>query len=439
MHNEDDAILYIIEFLVGKDFARYVSYGSELSAEAKMTIMRSNFFDEGVYGTSDTLPKAPFSFLPETDIPFLFGSPKIERTDDGSVVMYADLVASAFFMLSRYEETIKPECRDMYGRFLAKDAVVFQQGYGMRPLVDEWGRYLRNLLRQSGIDVPSEKRGFSKIWLTHDVDVPFKFKSIFSIVMQLARNLLRRGKSDWLFLHKYFNFKKDDYYTFPRIIEYDNSCKKQFDKEIVDSVYFIISAGAWHTFQYCNINSKKFRFLLEELKKSDAKLGIHISYEAGGNPQIIKREVKRLPSCINKKALLSRHHYLRWTEPDHVLQMEESGIREDFSLGYADCVGFRCGTSKSYYFINPKTKLLTNVLIHPMQIMECSLDRKNYMGLFYEEAESVCKKIIFEVYKFDGELNLLWHNTSFNAEMYYEKLYNELLKYIKSLKTKMIF
>ena len=147
---------YILSFLLKDEYlCSHVFYGSTSLApsSAKLVIVQSAFFDEGVYGTSATLPETPFAKLPDTDIPFLFDEPHIERTLDGRIILYADLVASAYFMLSRYEEIIKPDCRDQYGRFRAKDSVIFQHGYGMRPLVDEWGRYLRGLLREAGVEV----------------------------------------------------------------------------------------------------------------------------------------------------------------------------------------------------------------------------------------------------------------------------------------------
>lgn len=431
MQNEDDAILYIIEFLVGKDFARYVSYGSELSAEAKISIMRSNFFDEGVYGTSDTLPKTPFSFLPETDIPFLFGSPKIERTDDGSVVLYADLVASSYFMLSRYEEIVKPECRDKYGRFLAKDAVVFQQGYGMRPLVDEWGRYLRNLLRQSGVDVPSEKRGFSKIWLTHDVDLPFRVPDFKTCIFETARTVLHRNNCLRNPIGIYLSEKKDPLYTFHWLIEQDGKLKEKLGSELVESVYFLIAGKSTRKNKYCSVKSKKYVRLLELLKKNNSTFGLHVSHEGGENPSAIKDEIERLPSCVDRSNLFSRNHFLKWCEPEHVEEMEKAGIKHDFTLEYADCVGFRTGTCKPYKFINPKSLKITGVAIHSMQIMECSLPEKQYMGLDFNGALEKCEEIIDKVFEHNGELVLLFHNSAFyGGENYYMELYIDVLDYM---------
>ena len=92
------------------------------------------------------------------------------------------------------------------------------------------------------------------------------------------------------------------------------------------------------------------------LSDNGSKFGLHISHEGGINPNEIKKEILLLPDCVNKDELYSRNHYLRWREPESIEQMQDAGIKEDLTLGYADSVGFRVGTCRPYRFINPKTK-----------------------------------------------------------------------------------
>lgn len=428
---------YVVDFLLGeksKDFTDYVFYGLPETApsQAKIIIVPSVFFDEGVYGTPATLPKTPFEMLPDSETPFLFGEPRLEKDEKGRLVLYADIVASAYFMLSRYEETVKPECRDQYGRFLAKDSVVFQQGFGMRPLVDEWGRYLRDLLRKAGVGLPSEKCGFSKIYLTHDVDAPFVLRSRIHVFKQMIKNIIHRGVK---ILHPYRVFRTgngDPYNNFSKIIEYDTGLQGKIGKDIVRPIYFIIAADNRRSRIYSDIELPKFRNLLAQLESSNAEIGFHASFEAGGNPALLKGEMERMFRFCRSATTKSRHHYLRWREPEHIDEMEAAGITDDFTLGYADCAGFRSGTCRPYRFINPKTLRVSNVVMHPMEIMECSLDRKVYMGLDSEAAENVCRTIINEVRKYDGELNILWHNNSF-LQGYLDRLYNVILEYLAGL------
>lgn len=422
---------YLITFLMQMDSAQdYVAY-SKIPAEKPLTIIQGDFFDDGVYGTKATLPETPFPLLPGTDISFLFGSPKVERTEGGRIVLYADLVASAYFMLFRYEEIIKPECRDQHGRFLAEHSVVFQQGYGMRPLVDEWGRYLRGLLREAGTGLPEEKSGFQKIYLTHDVDTPFLLYRKEQVVKQWIKNAIHRGKPVPHPLSVYRNPQNDRQYTFPKIIERDKWLRERLGNSVpVESIYFLIARGSAKTKEYCSVELPKYKRLLELLSLSGATLGLHVSHEAGENPELLSEDMNRLKKYCPNAATKSRHHFLKWLEGEHVAQMEKAGITEDFTLGYADSVGFRVGTCKPYRFINPRTQEVTNVLIHPMQIMECSLDRPNYMGLSYQDALKLCKQLCDVTKEYGGELVLLFHNPIWQEGNYYGPLYDALLEYL---------
>jgi hypothetical protein len=419
---------YIIDFLAGFPVVQsgIVYYGTLESSPsyAKIVIIPS-----GLNFEIRALPVVP---LPLIDgVPLLFGTPKIEH-ENGKLVVYADIIASSFFLLSRYEEIVKPECRDQHGRFCAKDSIIFQQGYGNRPLVDEYGGLLRKWLRKLGVTVPSEKQGFSKIYLTHDVDVTFRFERFSVVCKQYIKNILHYNYCGSP-LKKYINERYDDFYTFPAIIGYDRDCKEKLPRVPVESIYFLISAGSLCNKKYYNFNSRKIARLIRTLDESGAALGLHVSYEAGVDPRRISGETRRLAKHLKNYNGFSRHHYLQWREPEDVVYLEQAGITDDFTLAYADAAGFRVRTCHPYRFINPRTKELSNVVIHPLEIMECTLDRAAYMHLDYEQAFETCKEIVGQVYKHRGELVLLWHNTEFLGINYQEKLYKNLLDYIAEL------
>jgi len=419
---------YIINFLACFPISEsgIVHYGKieDASADANIIIVQAfNNFE------ITSLPETPFIQIDNT--PILFGGTKIEK-QNGRLIIYADIIASSFFLLSRYEEILKPNCRDKHGRFCAKDSIVFQQGYGNRPLVDEYGVLLRKWLREIGVTIPEEKEGFSKIYLTHDVDEPFRFSRLYIVFKQYLKNILNINYSSSP-LKKYLNEQYDEYNTFSKIINYDKTLRESLPEIPVEVIYFLITAGSFFNIKYYNFYSKKINSLLDFLKTSGVKLGLHLSYEAGKNPRKIKNEAKKIMGKLSLISLVSRHHFLRWRKPQDIEFMEQAGIADDFTLTYADNAGFRVGTCRPYRFINPKTKELTNVIIHPLEIMECSLSLNKYMNLDYEDALNVCKEIINQVYKHNGELVLLWHNTEFLGLNYHEKLFISILDHIIEL------
>jgi hypothetical protein len=424
----ESVVQYIIDFLARLPVSEsgIVHYGNIEDALDKAKVVIVSAFPSL---DIKTLPQIPLKTIDDT--PILFGDSKVE-TQNGKLIIYADIIASSFFLLSRYEEILKPKCRDNHGRFCAKDSIIFQQCYGNRPIVDEYSILFRKWIKDAGVNVPEDKAGFSKIYLTHDVDVPFRFEYFSTVCKQIIKNLFHYNICNSP-LKKYFNEQLDDNYTFPKMINYDRILLESLTGMPVECIYFFITIGTFFNRKYYNFFSKKMNRLLNYLNLSGAKIGLHLSYEAGLNPDKIKMESKLLMNKIKLTQLISRHHFLKWQEPGDIKCMEQAGIKEDFTLSYADNVGFRVGTCRPYRFINPQMKELTNVIIHPMEIMDCTLNRRNYMNLDFEDAFCKCREIINQVYKHNGELVLLWHNTEFLGKNYQEKLYGVILEYIGNL------
>lgn len=440
----NDKIIKIIDYILNilisdNELLKSIQYGdiADCKPKTRLLIKKSHFFDDGILYTQNSIPKLPLSKIDGTDLPFLFGESSVERVGN-LIVVNADLVASTFFLLSRYEEIVNVNSRDRLGRFLAKDSIIFKAGYGERPLIDEWSLFLHQTFKSNNIKILNYNHGFSNIYLTHDIDVPFRVFNLFSLLKEYIKKFLKYKNAIRNPLSLYIDDGANDpNNTFIKIINYDNQLK--INNNNVISIYFIISMGSFFTLKYCNIFSKKYIKLIKNLIKSNSIFGIHISSEAGKNPKIIHFEIKRINklfSLINYKGntnnkLFSRNHCLMWNKPEDIDYIEKAGITDDFTLGYPDNIGFRCGTSRPFKFINPKTLRITNVTIHPLEIMECTLDRENYMNLSFDSAYMRCVSIIDEVHKYHGELNILWHNTSFNNDSYQEKLYIRLLEYIE--------
>ena len=402
----------------GEDNAQYIYYGKHEPDDLKykIWIKQSDFFDEYSYGEKNTFPKRLKTLAWDgEEIPYLCGESYM-RNSRGVLEIGADFIATAYVMLSRYQELIYREKRDEYGRFLASDDLFFLSGVGLEPLVDKYGLMLRNELRSIGIQIQPEKTGIKKIYLTHDVDAPFRSPSFLFMIKDVAKTLVVNRKLDTMLLSKYCNKSKDEYYTFDEIIDCDGELKHVLGDK-VESIYFIIAAKADLKNGYCPIHSARFKRLLKVIQSSGASVGIHLSHEAGANPDLISTEIKMFP-IDTKGRLMSRNHYLRWCNPGDCKQMIEAGITDDYTMSYADSVGFRVGTCRPYKFINPIDGQITDLIIHPLNIMECTLDEKKYMNLSYEKAYEVSLGIIQQCVKYHGDLNLLWHNQEFSNGSY---------------------
>jgi hypothetical protein len=155
-----------------------------------------------------------------------------------------------------------------------------------------------------------------------------------------------------------------------------------------------------------------FQSLIKLCRKKNITFGLHASYEAGLNPNRILDEKKNLNRITKRKTVLNRHHYLNTREPEDMQALITAGITDDFTMGYADVAGFRLGTCRPVKWINPQTRKITSLTLHPLTIMDKSLSDKRYMYLNAHEANEYCIQLINVVESWNGELVMLWHNTS---------------------------
>ena len=436
MHNlTNTEITYTLSVLLGNDGSvessaqQHIYYGSAIDAPAcaNITIVPYKSGAE-----PDLLSKNAQFQLPLQEIngiPLLFGSPKVDRENGGGIVVHADIIASAYFLLTRYEEIIRPDVRDKHGRFPGKESIAFRAGFLRRPIVDEYGKRLRKWLREAGIDCPEPNQDF-RIALTHDVDVPFQFDKFSKIWRPTAQALLRNIKKIHLPIASWLGFARDPLDCFDWILEQNRAVHDALGQDNVKTLFFIIAGGDSIYDGLYELSSDRVIGLLNRLQQKPSQLGLHASYSAGGNPKRLQTEANALRTASGSPITDNRHHFLRWREPEDVQQLENAGITDDYTLGYADQVGFRLGVCRPVRLFDSTAQSLTSVTAHPLTIMDASLNRDMYMGLDFENALEVCKDLAARVAEHKGELVLLWHNTELKDDgvNYHKRLYQSFLK-----------
>jgi len=429
---------YIIQFLLGDNVSPAISSKIGYTANPKefkkykIVILSSGFFDSERYGTTDSLPVLPLKIWEET--PILYGEPVVEIHGKTRVI-HADLVASTYFLITRYEEMIHRDKRDVHGRFPGKESLPYVAGFIDSPLVDEYGHLLRLELREAGIEIPELPQKINKIYLTHDVDQLSHFRTARGFMGGLLRGIQRPKEGNKAIKSYFGGLKNDPWYTFPWLFKLDNSIRQSVGSERCEPIVFIKIGGGnrkedqpfvWHHIQ-------DFQTLITLCKKKNITFGLHSSYEAGISPYRIPDEKKQLERATKRKTTYNRHHYLDSREPEDMQVLIEAGITDDFSMGYADMAGFRLGTSRAVRWINPSTLQLTNLTLHPLTIMDSSLSEKKYMNMNAHQSYEYCIRLINKVERWNGELVLLWHNTSVEdtPRLYHRKLYQDLISYLK--------
>lgn len=348
-----------------------------------------------------------------------------ETTQNGKNrwIIRTDIIYNTFFFTSRAEELINNQ-RDKHGRFLAEYSILGKQNRLMIPTVDEYARMLMKLL-----DLPLPTPSFSHVYLTHDVDSIAHYRHLRGVVGGILRG-------QWLkVLASLHDIHNDPAFTFSWLISQDKKV------EGAQCIYFVKDTmGKGYDYPQYKLDGKDFETAEQLIENSGAKIGLHSSYYGGEMTNVvvfthmINKESVREGDIRKIKDLYHRSHYLRCSIDD-MQSLINIGITDDFTMMFPDQVGFRLQTTRPVRWINPKTMTLTNLTLHPLTVMDCTLSNTNYMNLNEDEAYFECQRLFEKIHQNAGEVVLLWHNTIITDDGYHRSLYPKLLSLLKEQKS----
>lgn len=304
-----------------------------------------------------------------------------------------DVVASVFYTISRYEEYTS-KLTDEHGRFKFKGSVADQYCWIEHAVVDRWCFSIFEALE---LNIPQNT---PKLIPTFDIDNAFayKFKSkkrtLFSILKDFLTFRIDRIKER----KKVFSGKlKDPFDTFDVI---KSTCSK-FDNS---KVFWLNRSNDKYD---RNVPISNVTDLIKELSELTS-LGIHPSYSSFLNKDKLKAELRLLEQEASSRVEISRQHFLRFRLPESYQLLIDIGITNDFSMGFADHIGFRAGTARSFKWFDLVNNKPTDLLITPFVYMDGSL--LDYMDLDIESSKERIKTLYNEVKVYGGDFVFLWHN-----------------------------
>lgn len=376
----NEVVQYIIRFLLygNTEAARKVAYAPAVQPEAMVTIIGNGIDGELHYPDLSDL--------------------QIEQLPDGHFVVHTDIVYTTFFFISRAEEVLNAR-RDKYGRFLAKYSLLNGNNRLTIPLIDEYSRMLMKLLQ---LELPQP--GFAAVHLTHDIDTIAYYRHLRGMLGGLRRGHWREVAASIRDIHN------DPAYTFPWMIEQDAAVKQ------AQVIYFAKhTSGKGIDYPQYNLHGKDYLSLERMVGHSGAQIGIHSGAYA---------------TCPLPAGKIHRSHYLN-CPVDRMQQLAEAGYTDDYSMGFADRAGFRLQTTRPVRWINPHTRQLTDLTLHPLTLMDCTLSNDEYMRLNEDEAYFYATELIQKIRQHNGEVNLLWHNTVFADNSYHRQLYPKILQLLQ--------
>lgn len=394
-----------IDYTICHDLKEFVSYnGPKLSYSRKTILSEVHFhavdllFEKGIGS-----PNVQLSYYKKT--PCIFS-----HAQDSALPF--DPFAAIFYFISRYEE-YQVHIRDGHNRYKAKESFAYQNQIIHLPLVDKWALLILDQLKSKFPQLEYKKRKFKAI-NTLDIDQAYAIRE---------KGILRIGGIVLKSIFK-FNFKelkhiidvllknkKDPFDTFDFIIQ--NLLKYPSIKH-----YFFLLIGEYAQFDK-NIHptNKRFQNLIKSLADYGI-VGIHPSYRSNSKRSILEGEIKLLSTILHRDIKASRQHFLKLELPKTYQNLVELGIKDEFTMGFAEVNGFRAGTCSSFMFYDLDLEYETPLRIHPFCIMEASL--KYYQDLSPKEAKKEINHMIEQVKSVQGTFISIWHNESLSENNFWK-------------------
>lgn len=388
----------------------------------------SNFEDEINYLEWKNIPdKVLFvknQFLVEDDIPVIYGNEELIITQD-KIICGVDIFASSFFMLTRWEEYAN-RVRDQHNRFPAFESLSYKNNFLNRPVVNEYVEMLWNMLLKLGINQKRKKRKFEML-LTHDVDVPLKYRTLASGSREIIGDFIKRR--DLLlgfknFKHKFLfhtGFKKDPFDTFDYLM---NISERMGTK----SYFFLMGKGTSKFDNNYKINDKFLKSVIQKINMRGHNIGFHPSYNTYNDKDLFGREKTEIEKCLGIQLKYGRQHYLSFEIPTTWQIWDDNNMEWDSTLSYADKEGFRCGTCYEYSTFNFLTHKKLDLKEKPLIVMDGSFVEYQ-PGISHIEMEEKINILLERCRKYRGLFVFLWHNSSFGVPLWepFENIYENIV------------
>ena len=326
-------------------------------------------------------------------------APLFMRPSPGLFCCSEDLLGTTALVLARYEELISSQ-RDEHGRFPSAASIAVRDGYLDRPIVDEYGLALEQILRTIlPAWTPSQRKLHVKI--SHDIDqlgIPFNIRTT-------AGHFLKR-KAFLLGLYDIVGAVSGGPPGY--LHEIAIICNETRKRGLNSALYWKASAPGPFDTGY-DIHDSRITRVMDWARSLGIELGCHPGYDTYCSISELRAEVQRCRAAIGNDRIGGRQHYLRWS-PETWIDWEASGLSYDSSVGYADCVGFRAGTCWPYFPWIWNEDRRAELLEIPLIVMDCTL--VEYMAKTPSESCAIVTDLVEKCRSVGGVFALLWHNSA---------------------------
>ena len=302
-----------------------------------------------------------------------------------------DIVASAFYLLARWDELHVKE-RDRFDRLpLAASAFVQIAGLELEaPAVEGYLDALRAALRMQ----PPVRW---QIALTHDIDRlrRYTLKGTAGVVRRQGPRALAAAARGTL--------GRDPWDNIPQLLA------TSWQRGVAPSVYFIGRNAHPLDGTPRDDYERRRPQLARAVLAAGGEVGLHAAFASSESGETLAEELALLRGEVGPSVVGVRFHYLRFRYHETVRWLETAGATYDTSLGFSEAPGFAAGIARPFrpYLIGDERP--ANLHLLPLAVMDTTLH--SHLGLDAEAARERALSVLDRVRAHGGRAALLWHNT----------------------------
>jgi len=310
-----------------------------------------------------------------------------------------DIFSASFYLFSRYEEHNNPSF-DMHNRYKVEESLAYKNGFLKIPLVDIWALELGKIIHNEYNEIQFLLSNYNEL-NTFDIDFAFKYKGLtrYRFYKKALGNFFRFDFKE--LKNQFSKTLKDEYDTYDFIFESLGNKPSHF--------FFLLAESESSHDKNLHPENITYQNLIEQIS-AKYPVGIHPSYLASSSNKILSSEKMKLEKITNNNVISSRFHFLKFKLPHSYNHLVENNILQDYSMAYANKIGFRASTCKGFQFFNLIENKTQNLEIFSPCVMDVTL--KNAENLTPNEAILVIENLKEEVKKVGGNFISIWHNSN---------------------------
>ncbi|MDX5437583.1 MAG: hypothetical protein LPK03_10335 [Pontibacter sp.] len=379
------------------------NYGASGSSKISIRKYTGSFFEkkrprpQQVFWKEWQGEKLPFFFEEDDERDLITDHP------DGSASINYDIVASAFYLLSGWQEYYGPE-RDRFHRYTYKASVQARYNFITKPVVNYYFEILRQVLeRVYNVDLQHDHWGNSTFatCLTCDVD---RLHSAWHVAGKQLLFHLKAFSLTKVLLQKAVG--RDAWNNLPEVMA-------TAEKYGAKATFFFLPSNQrynGHLNADHDLTTLSDQNLMQKVSERGHEVALHGSFGTANDLVQLKSDRSKLA----QQAQGNRFHYLCYQPETTPQVLQQSSLTYDSTLGFSEHFGFRNSFCHPFFPFDFKNRRAHTYLELPLMLMDATLYDVNFMHLKPTEAMEKLQPMLQEIQRFKGLFTLLWHNENYS-------------------------